>query len=160
MFYVNARAIIERIIDGRIEVVVQIRDEENHQGCYEFPGGKIEHCESFFDAIKREVKEETGLDVIEIIGEENSIICDNPYYAVECFRPFAVYQTVRGSYDSLGAYLVCSAEGELLAEGDDTKDMKWVGLGELQNLLDTEGLFSDMDRPAASLYLNENKNKG
>ena len=155
MFYPNARAIIERIINGKIEVVIQMRYEENKPGLYEFPGGKIEHCESFFDALRREVKEETGLEIIKIAGEENVIRCENPYFGIECFRPYAVYQTVNGKKDSLGAYFICAAVGELLIEGDHSKDIKWINLDQFQSMLDTEGLFSGMDRAAALLYLKE-----
>ena len=50
MFYPNARAIIERFKNGKVEVVIQRRVEKDRVCEYEFPGGKIEHCESFFDA--------------------------------------------------------------------------------------------------------------
>jgi len=154
--YVNARAIIERIIDGRTEVIVQFNTEDQ---VYEFPGGKIEFCESFFDAVKREVKEETGLDVIEATGQDNHIIIDDDTdIAVECFKPWAVYQYVKGPFDSMGVLFKCKVTGEPLAAGDESSDIKWIGLNELQGMLDTKGCFFKASRAAAAFYLKELSN--
>ena len=154
--YVNARAIIERIIDGRTEVVVQFNTEDQ---IHEFPGGKIEFCESFYDAVKREVKEETGLDVIEATGQDNHIIADyDTDIAVECFKPWAVYQYVKGPYDSMGVLFKCKVSGEPLAEGDGSSNIKWIGLDELQDMLDTKNCFSKASRAAAFFYLKEQSN--
>ncbi len=37
---------------------------KSNTGKWEMPGGKIEPCESFESALLREVKEETGLDIV------------------------------------------------------------------------------------------------
>ena len=154
--YVNARAIIERIIDGRTEVIVQFNTEDQ---AYEFPGGKIEFCESFFDAVKREVKEETGLDVIEATGQDNHIIIDDDTdIAVECFKPWAVYQYVKGPFDSMGVLFKCKVTGEPLAAGDESSDIKWIGLDELQDMLDIKGYLFKASRAAAAFYLKEQRN--
>jgi len=156
MIYVNARAIVERVNNGKTEVLVQWRDKKGQKGMYEFPGGRVEPFESFFDALKREVKEETGLDVIAVTGQESLFTTKTSHeWTVECFQPYAVYQTVEGPVDAMGVYFKCRAEGTPLSKGDDTKDIKWISLDELQALLDTEGLLSNSSVPAALLYLNE-----
>jgi len=150
--YVNARAIIERINDGKTEVIIQM---DTKSQLYEFPGGQVEFCESFYDAVKREVKEETGLDIIDATGQDNHIITDSgPDVAVECFRPWAVYQYVKGSHDSMGVLFKCEATGEPLAEGDGTSDIKWIGLDILQDMLDTNCL-SKASKAVALFYLKE-----
>lgn len=49
-------------------ILVQDRTDKNWPGIC-FPGGHVEHGESFVEAVKREVLEETGLAI------ENPIIC-------------------------------------------------------------------------------------
>lgn len=60
-----AAAVIEK--DGLI-LVGQRRRGDTHPFKWEFPGGKVEHHESPRDALKRELREELGIDA-EIGGE-------------------------------------------------------------------------------------------
>jgi len=114
MFYVNSRAIIERYIDGELEIVMQTRTKPNELLRMELPGGRIEPYESLIDALRREVKEETGLDLLEIEGEELRVdtVGINMEFEVECLKPFAAYQTVKGPVDSVGYYFRCKAKGD------------------------------------------------
>ena len=154
MIQINARAIIERLVDGKPEVIVQWRNKQG-EGCYEFPGGRINEFESFYDALRREVKEETGLDVTQITGRKDYMV-NKEGWEIECFKPFTVYQTLKGDVDSMGAHFKCRVTGEPLSEGDDTKYIKWIGLDELRNLVDIDGYFNPVDKAAALLYLKEN----
>ena len=153
VFWVNSRAIIERIQNGKKEVIVQWRNK-NNDNCWEFPGGQIELYEPLYDALKREVKEETGLDVYAIKGEDG-------YFQesrVECLKPFSVYQQLEGNFgNSVGFHFVCNAVGDLLTEGDQTKNIKWIGLDELKKILESEK-FLGIDKVVAMLYLKEESN--
>ena len=73
MFLVNSRAIIERTLDRTVEIVVQTRNKPGESEQIELPGGRIEPYESLVTALSREVKEETGLDVVEIEGEDTRV---------------------------------------------------------------------------------------
>ncbi|MNG27191.1 hypothetical protein D3C84_1122810 [compost metagenome] len=69
-------------------------------------------------------------------------------------KPFAVYQTVKGPFDSVGAYFRCKATGELLQSGDQTNNPRWVNVEELQRLMSETPLqFSDVDRAGIMYYL-------
>lgn len=151
--FVNARAIIEKGVGTTVQIVVQWRDKRG-EGCWEFPGGRIEPYESLYDTVRREVKEETGLDVTFITGEDECFQEGN----VECLKPFSVYQTLEGYLDSVGFHFICQAQGELLSSGDDSKEIKWIGLEELKKLLEEEA-FSNIDKVAALLYLKESRVK-
>jgi 8-oxo-dGTP diphosphatase len=134
--YVNVRAIIERQTDNGVEILIQQRIKPNEIGIpYELPGGRLEEFESFLSGLKREVKEETGLDIISISGAETKIETKEINTNVEVLQPFAVYQTLKGPVDSMGIYFRCRAEGNLLQEGDETKNIKWISIQELENAI-------------------------
>lgn len=65
-------AIIEKIIDGEKYILVQTRQKEDGcetNGMIEIPAGKIREYENVFSALRREVREETGLEIIKIYGD-------------------------------------------------------------------------------------------
>lgn len=51
------------VYDNAGNVLVQERIKKDWPGIT-FPGGHVEYLESFHDAVVREVKEETGLDIL------------------------------------------------------------------------------------------------
>jgi len=156
MFHVNSRAIIERQIGDQIEIVIQNRVKPNEPITIELPGGRIELYESLTEALRREVKEETGLDVIGIEGEQTRIVTEGQFFDVECVKPFAAFQTIKGPVDSLGYYFRCKAEGELLVSGDQTSRIRWINVKDLWNLVEKEPQqFSDVDLAGIKYYLNE-----
>jgi 8-oxo-dGTP diphosphatase len=54
------------IIDGAGQILVTRRPlEASHGGQWEFPGGKLEENESPMSALKREIREEVGLEIID-----------------------------------------------------------------------------------------------
>jgi len=160
MFHVNARAIIERHIDEQIEIVIQNRVKPNEPITIELPGGRIEPYESLTEALRREVKEETGLDVTEIEGEQLRVVTVGQFFDVECVKPFAAFQTLKGPVDSLGYYFRCKAEGELLSSGDQTSGIRWINVTDLRNLVEKDPQkFSDVDLAGIKYYVKQLKLK-
>ncbi|WP_075527884.1 NUDIX hydrolase [Sporosarcina ureilytica] len=153
--YVNVRAIIEREGSNGTEIVIQKRVKPNENKTpYELPGGRLEEFEPFLVGLKREVLEETGLHVTKILGEETRIETNDVDSNVEAMKPFAVYQTINGPVDSLGLYFRCHASGELLIEGDESEDIKWISVDELQTSLEKELIdFSWVDKSGIMYYL-------
>lgn len=59
-------AIIEKIINNEKYILIQTRQKENGaetNGMLEVPAGKIREYENIFEALRREVREETGLTI-------------------------------------------------------------------------------------------------
>ncbi len=91
------------------------RGKEPAKGLWSLPGGRLEHGEYIADAVAREVKEETGLDVevlrlagiFEVPGERHYVILD--YVADVEGRP------------------------EPLA-GQDADDARWVAFEDIEGL--------------------------
>lgn len=152
--YVNARALVERSGEEGIELLIQRRSaSEKRKSCIELPGGRIEEFESIPSALKREVLEETGLNVIEIQGIETKIDTQREDSNVECLQPFAVYQTTKGPVDSMGVYFRCKAEGEILERGDNTEQIRWIGTEELAEWFTQRDDFCWVDRAGLTFYL-------
>jgi len=113
------------IDDGRILLVQRSRDPG--AGLWAVPGGKVNRGETMREAVRREVAEETGLDVV--VGDVVWV----------------------GEVIDVGHHLVLvdfAAElvGGSLVAGDDAGDARWVPLGDtgrypltptMHDLLDT-----------------------
>lgn len=120
--YVNARAIVEHDVGGISMILIQVRNKPYEGGKWlELPGGRVEEFESLVSALKREVVEETGLEVTFIEGINTRLETRSADAKVECLAPFAVYQTLKGPVESMGVYFLCRAEGKLLGVGDETE---------------------------------------
>ena len=116
------------IQDGN-RLLLQNRVKEDWKG-YTFPGGHVEPGESFVDAVKREMKEETGLDIInpQLVGIKQFPI-ENGRYIVFLFK----------ATESSGD-VVSSEEGE----------MEWVEkdmLSEVNVVEDFHDLMKVLDNP-------------
>lgn len=156
MIHVNVRGIIVREHNNQKEIVVQLRKREGNPECFELPGGRIEEYESITEALKREVLEETGLNVTSIKNEHEQVFTKSEasLFKMQCIKPYAAYQTLSGPVDSFGIYFLCEAEGEFLKKGDDTENAHWASIAEIQAYV-KDNKFSDIDKPAIIMYLNE-----
>lgn len=107
--------------DGRLLLIR--RGRPPGKGCWSLPGGRLEPEETLEDAVRREVREETGLDV-----EPTRLL---------------------GTAERAGAgwhYLICDfaavvvRNGKVLAAGDDAEEARWVSLDEVPGLTLVDGL--------------------
>lgn len=130
--------IITKSMDGEISILMQTRSKPQapqENGLLEIPAGKIRAFENIFDALKREIKEETGLDVVEILGESLSAVYEENAYRVINFMPFSCAQNLAGDYPLMVFVFICRVTGELLPFSDESKDYKWTPVSEIKRIL-------------------------
>lgn len=134
----GAGGIIVKEINGVKHILTQIRvkpDAPCENGLMEIPAGKIQAFECIFDTLKREIKEETGLDVVEILGENLSTIYEGNSYKVVNFMPFSCSQNIAGDYPVMVFVFVCKVKGELLPFSDEAEKYKWISIAELKKFV-------------------------
>lgn len=151
-------AIIERNIDGIRHILVQRRQKNNSEdGLIEIPAGKIRDFENIFKALKREVKEETGLTITSIDGEDCEAIQTGPYSTID-FSPFCITQNLSGGYSLILFTFICSGEGNLYKQSDESSDIHWVAAHKIKSLLDAHPeKFFPMHINALKKYFKRSK---
>lgn len=104
------------IIDDAGKILITRRPlKASHGGFWEFPGGKLEDNESLLSALKREINEEVGLEIIEadFLTQINHTYDQNHVelfvYCVHKFKGLAVCR-------------------------ESQMDMRWVGLADMASL--------------------------
>lgn len=132
-------AIIVKCIDGEEYILVQNRKKNNGDGCdgqLEIPAGKVREYENIFDALRREVCEETGLRLTKIKGEVESTRLDVVGNETILFSPYCVTQNLSGAYSIILSTFLCEAEGELLERTDETENIHWMKCEELKEIVE------------------------
>jgi 8-oxo-dGTP diphosphatase len=123
------------ILDGD-KILLEQRKNEPSKGKWSVPGGLVELGESMEDAVVREVKEETGLDVYE------PRLVDVVNYVSYGERGAVMYHYV------IVDYLVAVRSGKPKA-ASDAAALKWVPFNELEQYDLTESFrqFFERNRP-------------
>ena len=156
-------ALIERTVDGVKQVFVQKRYKPQSSPIYlnnlEIPAGGVEPYENVYDAVKREVKEETGLDIIRFIDDDSTGVLENrPNDKSMAFRPFLCQQVTEtnGGLPWYGFVFLCEVSGKIKMQTEEAKDPKWMTLVELKNFLEThpQNVFS-LQYATLKKYLEE-----
>lgn len=135
----GAGGIIEKVVDNVTYVLVQERfkeDRPQENGLIEIPAGKIRAFENIYDSLRREIREETGLEVIEIVGEKEAQVYDGNGYKVINYTPFSSAQNLIGTYPIMVQVFLCKAVGTLVNRSDESKNLRWIAMAELKRLLE------------------------
>lgn len=139
-------AIIVKRVENEEYILVQIRKKnstDGTDGLLEIPAGKIREYENIFDALRREVWEETGLHITNIQGEKESTFLDVNRNKTIMFSPYCVTQNLSGAYSIVLSTFICEAEGDLLEQTNETENIRWIKKEDLKNIIDNspESIF-------------------
>jgi ADP-ribose pyrophosphatase len=158
-------AIIERTDkDGEIEILIQERVNSNdsvYYGTLEIPAGHIDKWENVYDTLAREVLEETGLEIIEILGDERTEeISGTGEDAAFAFKPFLCQQYLRGKGWSWLAFAFrCRvAEGIIKEQLGETAKHRWVKISQLEQMLnENKSQFFTLHLPVLKYLIDFHK---
>jgi ADP-ribose pyrophosphatase len=150
-------ALISMEVEGDKFLLIQERWKNNvlEDGLLEIPGGKIREFENIFDALRREVSEETGYKVTYIYGEEKSIITKLNNYEVINYECFYSSQNLGKNYPIMTNFFLCEVEGNRLEESDESKNINWMSLRKLKEIINSNPeKFYPMHIEAIRKYIN------
>ncbi len=116
------------------------RKKEPGEGLWSVPGGLVESGETLKEATRREIKEETGLDV-EVLG---------PVYVDE-----VVVKDDEGriKYHYVLVDFLCRVVGGSLRPGDDAKEVRWIELHRAKELPLTDSTKRLISRITEGIFL-------
>jgi ADP-ribose pyrophosphatase YjhB (NUDIX family) len=125
------------IFDGERILLVE-RGKEPLKGYWSLPGGIVETGEKLEDAIRREVAEETGLDV-------------DPYFMFEIFERIISDAEGKPEYHYVLMDYLCRRVSGEPAAASDVSQLAWVAEPELRGYRLTEGTLGVIERAFAKL---------
>jgi 8-oxo-dGTP diphosphatase len=114
------------LIIDRDRILLVQRGKQPLKGWWSLPGGVVETGEQLTEAIKREVREETGLEV-------------EPQIVVEIFERILRDKEGKPEYHYVLIDYLCKAKGGEPKPGDDAAAVEWVKRKDLGSRKVTEG---------------------
>jgi 8-oxo-dGTP pyrophosphatase MutT (NUDIX family) len=134
-------AIIERERNGQLEVLLQTRwkpqRDPTFSGLLEIPAGWIKSRENVYDALKREVHEETGLDVTSIFpAPKAGAFSSRTMNKAFSFVPYCCEQQLIGGLPWVGFVFLCKVKsGVPRPQRGEVKDIQWIKINVLDKML-------------------------
>jgi 8-oxo-dGTP diphosphatase len=121
------------ILLNRDRILMAQRGKEPLKGWWSLPGGALETGESLADGVRREIREETGLEI-------------RPLGVLEIFERIMRDSNGEAEYHYVLIDYVCRIIGGTLCAGDDVCRVEWVRRSELVKLQITEGTLGVIEK--------------
>lgn len=162
----ETRAIVSALLIRKcgveIEIFLQTRWKPAHSPTYsgliEIPAGGIDAYENVYDTLRREVKEECGLEVTKIIDDYQSPMREpRPHDKAFVFRPFICQQVLEtnNGLPWVGFVFLCEVTGEAKVNIAEAKDPRWASVAELRALLESHAeQFFPLQLPVLEYFVS------
>ena len=125
----NATWVMPTHIIAAAGIVINDNDEilmvKTHRGGWVFPGGQVEVGENVIDAVKREVMEETGIDI-----EVGEVFCIS---SNTCTYPG--YNGVKEVPTKIMLNFICRAKGGIPRPSDENSESAFFSRDKVQELI-------------------------
>jgi len=121
------------IVLRRDRVLMAERGKEPLKGWWSLPGGALETGETLEDAVRREMREETGLEI-------------RPMRVLQIFERIMRDDAGAAEYHYVLIDYMCRVTGGSLQAGDDVSRVEWVPRRELASLKITEGTLGVIEK--------------
>ena len=121
-FHITVKGIC--VYNGKTLIMKRVRTSTDGLGYWELPGGGLEYGETPHEALKREVREETGLKI-------------------KIIKPIYTFTAIREDYQTVGIGFLAIPEDDHVHISEEHTDYKWVNEEELKATLDPH-IFNDI----------------
>ena len=137
-FHITVKGIV--VLNNQMLLLKRVQPSSDGLGYWELPGGGLEYGETPNQALVRELKEETGLDII-------------------ILKPAYTFTKIREDYQTVGIGYLCIPKNDHVHLSDEHTDYLFASIEEAKELLDSE-IFNDIIYTIEEYYnaLSHNKN--
>ena len=136
-FHITVKGIV--VLDNKILLLKRVKPSTDGLGFWELPGGGLEYGETHNQALIRELKEETGLDIVII-------------------KPAYTFTKIREDYQTVGIGFLCIPKNDHVRLSDEHTDYCFVTIEKAKELLDKE-IYNDIIYTIEEYYLGRDFSK-
>ena len=136
-FHITVKGIV--VLDNKILLLKRVKPSTDVLGFWELPGGGLEYGETPNQALIRELKEETGLDIVII-------------------KPAYTFTKIREDYQTVGIGFLCIPKNDHVRLSDEHTDYCFVTIEKAKELLDKE-IYNDIIYTIEEYYLGRDFSK-
>lgn len=131
--FLGIGGLVFRREEGRLEMLLVERGKAPLKGYWSLPGGILEVGERLVEGVRREVREETGLEI-------------EPLSVFEIFERIMPDAEGKAEYHYVLVDYLCRVTGGTLQAASDVSDAAWVPKERLGNYEITEGTLAVVER--------------